>query len=167
MGFLLVDVFLMDWKQNPAKGITWDIISGLCWLGLVPVLWFHFYREFAVPALILLAYIGAFRGRTLSWLMSRRLPVICGGMCYTLYLYHGRVVYAIMPGLVHLPKTGLLAIDVAVFALIAYVPILVVCALLFVAIEKPCMQPHWPARIRDRILRVSARRQLAADADNA
>lgn len=146
IGFLLVDIFLLDWKAEPAKGVAWDIISGLCWLGLVPVLRFGLYPGFVIPALIFLAYVGAFRGRVLSRLLSSRFFVVCGGMCYTLYLYHGKVIYAIMPKLMHVPRTGNLAIDVPIYTCLAYVPILAICSLMFVLIEKPCMRPDWPQR---------------------
>ncbi|MCE5198206.1 acyltransferase [bacterium] len=153
MGFLLVDIYLLNWKSQPEKCRAWDVVSALCWLGIIPVLRFGAFVEYLVPALIVIAYIGAFRGRLMSRLLSSRFFVVCGGMCYTLYLYHGKIAYALMPKLLHLPHTGLLMFDVPMLVILAYVPILAICALLFALIEKPCMRPDWPTRLKGAVLR--------------
>lgn len=153
VGFLLVDIYLVDWKRAPEKGVMWDIISGICWLAIIPVLRYDVFVGAALPALIALAYIGAFRGKVLNWVMTTRWFVTFGGMCYTIYLYHALIAHALMSKLLHLPRTGLVVIDVPIIAVVGYLPILVICSVMFLLIEKPCMRPDWPQRLKAFVTR--------------
>ncbi len=83
--------------------------------------------------------------------MSNRWIVVTGGMCHTLYLYHGKVAYILVPKLAHLPLTNRLWIDVPIMVLISGPAIWAVGAALFALLEKPFMRSDWPKRVRERL----------------
>ncbi len=100
VGFLLVDLYLHEWKQRQALSHYWDIAGLLAGIGLIAVTAIlggnvdnaGGQHEWALgllqPACILLVGIGAFRGSWLSRLVQQRWLAAIGGMCYTIYLYH-------------------------------------------------------------------------------
>lgn len=151
-GFLLVDIFLVEWKQQPTKNSVWDIYATLAWIAMVPVLRYRLLDGFVMPGLMLVAYVGAFRGKIWNHIVSNRWIVVTGGMCYTLYLYHGKVAYIVVPKLCKLPLSGRLWIDVPLMVLVSGVFIWLAGAVLFVLLEKPFMRPDWPKRFRERLV---------------
>lgn len=89
LGFLLVDIYIVDWKNAaPQRSYTWDAIGFAAW-GVLPftVGQSHTNDLYAL-ALILIAYVSAFRGVLLSAVFRNPWIVAVGGMCYTIYLYH-------------------------------------------------------------------------------
>lgn len=150
-GFLLVDIFLVSWKQAPTRDAKWDVLGTLAWIAMIPVLRYHIFAGVLIPALIVIAYVGVFRGNVWNRIVTNRWIVVTGGMCYTLYLYHGKVAYAVVPKLVHMPLTNHLWIDVPLMVLVSGPAIWAVGAVLFMLIEKPCMRPDWPTRLRKRL----------------
>jgi peptidoglycan/LPS O-acetylase OafA/YrhL len=146
VGFFLADLFVDDWAGAPTRRFAFDVAGLLAWFALPWVLPSDVLRPYLFPGLMVVAYVAAFRGPLLGWLFTRPLLTTIGGMCYTIYLYHffiialvGRIVPAPPPGWGFGAKFGLAAAA-------NLPPVLVVCALLFVLIERPCMIPTWPSR---------------------
>jgi len=167
VGFLLADVFLVDWTKASQASTYWDLVALVGW----PVFFFlstNTLARWLLPFVIFLLYCAAFRG---PW--SRRLfscPVITavGGMCYSIYLIHYEVISAIgrfTKGIgLGLPFWAYLLIQL----LLVGVSILGVCGLYFVLLEKPCMRRDWPTlvwnHLQDRIrLRTRLSQSAAAD----
>lgn len=146
MGFLLVDLYLIDWNKAPRRGLAWDGVCSLSWLGLVAAMYVEKYSPFTMPAMILLIYVGCFRGVVWNRIVCNRWLVTFGGMCYTLYLYHGKILYAMGGSLNRIPATGRLEVDLLVHLLISYPVVLALGSAIFVCLEKPFMQRDWPAR---------------------
>ena len=148
-GFLLADIYLVDWNERPAAHWPWDLVSLLCWpLVFVPgdaAVWV------CLPFLILAAYISAFRGVVFNSLFRNQVVTTVGGMCYTIYLFH----YQLIPAVLRFSKAFHLGSGFdAYFALqfLIYAPILLlVSCLYFVVVERPCMSRDWPRRARYRI----------------
>ena len=142
-GFLLADLFLIDWNSDPEHSFVWDAASLLAWPGLIAlIVWGKF--QLLIPFAILLACIGAFRGRMSSWIFRRQIITIVGGMCYSMYLLHypvislaGRMTNRLLPGSTFISR---LAVD----SLVILPAILAVTCAAFVLIERPCMDPAWP-----------------------
>jgi peptidoglycan/LPS O-acetylase OafA/YrhL len=169
LGFLLADVYLTEWKSRPGRSVWWDLI-GLAswaaipwlvmyndekadfrtyylWLDQIPLLSRAQRHEFVLPAVMLLAYMSAFRGRVLNGLFRFRWVTVIGGMCYTIYLYHNTIITLFnrwfwwdYPDLWWLPQ-GVLRTAV----LLAVV--LVASSVAFVLVERPCMERDWPRRL--------------------
>lgn len=146
VGFLLVDVFILNWNEKPRQGRLWDVVATASWLCLVFVLRYNFFTCYLLPALILFAYIGAFRGNTWNRIVCNRWLVTIGGMCYTIYLYHNRIVQYLIKALLHLPLTGKIAIDVPLVMLVVLPVVVLTCSAFFLLFEKPFMQRDWPQK---------------------
>jgi len=148
-GFLLADVYLSDWQSRPREGWLWDVLGLVGWCAIPAALEIRGPWSWLVLAAQWMAFVGVFRGRFFSWLFSRILLTIIGGMCYTLYLYHPRTIC--LTGVLlnrflpetaanFLPRLLLMLVMSAVFTLL-------VCSTLFLLIERPCMRKDWPARL--------------------
>lgn len=150
-GFLLVDVYLTDWKERPQRSLSWDVVSLLSWSGLILTLYERELQPLIVVP-IFFAYQAAFRG-SLSSRFFRWQPVyVIGGMCYTIYLYHYLVISALLRPLLQLPFWGEfpLWLELAAASLVLLPAVLLFSAVMFVLIEKPCMQKDWHWRLLDR-----------------
>jgi peptidoglycan/LPS O-acetylase OafA/YrhL len=94
IGFLLADVFLVDWRGLRTRSWTWDVISLVGW----PLLFIAWGagdggREpmlvtFLAPCAVFALYCAAFRGRLSNALITNPVVTVVGGMCYTIYLLH-------------------------------------------------------------------------------
>jgi len=102
--------------------------------------------RFAWAPLMLLACTGAFRGRVSSWLLSRPPVTVLGGMCYSMYLIHFRLLFATGRLATHFLRGSSFTERLALEALISIPSILLVTVVFFVLIERPCMDPDWPAK---------------------
>lgn len=136
-GFLLADLYLVDWREAPPCHWGWDVASLVLWPAiLLPTdraIWA------ALPFLMLAAYVSAFRGRVFRALFRHGWITAIGGMCYTIYLWHFVMIEPWM-------KRGNGAAG--------YVAVLAAVSLIyFVLVERPCMQRDWPQRLAARVWR--------------
>ena len=147
-GFLLADIYLVDWKRLPSHW-GWDLVSLISWPLLFVAgdyeLWLY------LPLLTLAVYVAAFKGLVFNRLFTHKIITSIGGMCYTIYLFH----YQLIRPVLHLAKQihighGFDAYFVLQFLL--YAPILLlVSGLYFVLVERPCMARDWPQRLFGRL----------------
>jgi peptidoglycan/LPS O-acetylase OafA/YrhL len=166
LGFLLADVFLVDWRGRPARGLAWDVVSLVGWPALF-LLWAKvdgttfpptatprglgsFVAALAFPASALALYLAAFRGRITSALLTNVWITTLGGMCYTIYLLHNPVLGAILGLTGRFSPSSSYTVNLLAQAAIAVPLMLVPCAVYFLAIEKPCMRKDWPRRLLER-----------------
>ena len=135
-GFLLADVYLVDWKEQPATHWAWDVVAFAGWpllfaLGDTQV-WVFF------PILTVVLYIAAFRGVLVKRALRNPVVTTIGGMCYTIYLFH----YVLIPPVMRISSGFHPLVQALFFALI----LTVVSCGYFVLIERPCMEKDWPQR---------------------
>lgn len=144
-GFLLADLFLVDWREAPSVSRRWDLASLIAWPGLAVLVASHRAEPLLAPA-ILLAYVGAFRGRWSRWVFTLRGVTMIGGMCYSMYLLHYFVITltGILAQSLHLGSTFLARLVIE--GAIALPLVLAVTCLYFIWLERPCMDPRWPGR---------------------
>jgi peptidoglycan/LPS O-acetylase OafA/YrhL len=151
-GFLLADLYLVDWKESPGHSVVYDIASLVGWPVLAALMLWN-----RIPILIapvtLVTCIGAFRGKASSWLFRHRLITAVGGMCYSMYLLHygvisvtGRLSAQVLLGTTF---TTRFALD----SLIALPAVLAATGVFFIFLERPCMDPSWPSKAGERIRR--------------
>jgi len=152
-GFLLVDVYICDWKENPGKSHACDWLSVAAWIAIYA---FHSNGEVGdifVVVPIFVAYCCAFRGTWNHYLLCRPAIYVVGGMCYTLYLYHSLVIFTV--GRL-IEKTGVLSLAspwmrIVSTSIIAIPLVLLSGTFLFILIEKPCMKKNWHLVAFDRM----------------
>ena len=143
VGFLLVDVFLVDWKRAPQRTWVWDVIGVLAWCGGPFLLQQGYFADLAAIFVVWIAYMSAFRGVMLSHIFRNRWIVAIGGMCYTLYLYHPIMLWPLQ----QFWKTYLFGFErttdlwvIASQQVLYITSVIALCTVLFVAFEKPFMK---------------------------
>lgn len=126
---------------------VWDIIAMLSIALVFITKAGEFYPAMLSPWLILSAYIAVFRSKIVRRAVSNTWVVICGGMCYTIYLWHFPVIALFRHfwfKLAHpIGQTGDRLLYVVASSLVA----IAVSAVLFALVEKPTMDPNWPAKL--------------------
>ena len=68
-------------------------------------------------------------------------------MCYSIYLLHFAVISLVYRHTQSLTITRLFWLNLLLQSLIVGTVTLMIFALFFIGIEKPCMQKDWPARL--------------------
>lgn len=151
VGFLLADVFLLEWRQQPSQAWTWDAI-GLAALLIVfigppslddRIVWAH--QLVVLPCLFACVFCAAFRGPRIRSLLTFRWIAIVGGMCYSIYLLHTPLMAMLAPHTAGIGR-GWGTVNVIVQFLVLGGISLLVSAIFFALVERPCMDPRWPHR---------------------
>jgi peptidoglycan/LPS O-acetylase OafA/YrhL len=157
MGFLLADMFLVDWNQQPRPTLWGDVVAIPGWLLILPLYFeqtafFHF-RPIAptmFPFLLLVLCWASFRSVYTRRFLASSFIMTVGGMCYSFYLLHFPLLhilgnYAVVPlGVNHIGFNTLL------YSLIWGIPTLGATIIFFMLVEKPCMRKDWPQRMLAR-----------------
>ena len=175
VGFLLADLLVTGQLRRPRGRLVWDVAA----LATVPVVvmlhtqsgvatWLPagsargLVAEVALPFLFLVACLGVFRGVVLNAALRLPLLTTVGGMCYSIYLLHNVLLNNTLFVTRDLASFGVYGLDLLVQAAIMVPFVVVVSAVFFVLVERPCMDRTWPRRLRAWLAsRVGAR---AADA---
>ena len=91
VGLLLADLWVTRWRgMPPTRPWAGDVTATLAGLSLTAVLLARpAYAVYAAPGLLLLLVGGALRSRWWLATLRNRWAATLGGMCYTIYLYHG------------------------------------------------------------------------------
>ena len=130
-GTLLADLYLVVWKRQPARAWAWDVLGTAAWVGVVYVTTREVLVPVLLPGLILLAYIGAFRGRLWNQIISNRWLATIGGMCYTIYLYHYFVISMVGRWAVRVSLGRDYVVNYVLQVILVVPVVLLVCAVLF------------------------------------
>jgi peptidoglycan/LPS O-acetylase OafA/YrhL len=144
-GFLLADFYLLDWQESPRRSLWWDLASLVGWPALLAALLGQ-RHPYAFAPLMLLACAGAFCGKVSSWLFSRPLVTVIGGMCYSIYLIHFRLLWVTGRFAKRFLWGSSFIERLAIEVLISIPAILLVTIIFFALFERPCMDPAWPTR---------------------
>jgi peptidoglycan/LPS O-acetylase OafA/YrhL len=156
-GLLLSDVYATEWRGAPPplqRGmLKW---GDLTWVVGWPVLLWVFVQENTLtravaPIIIFLLYVAVFHSVWARKLMRIKWVTTIGGMCYSIYLMHNlalegslRLISRWMPHQ-YFPAMLMLAV-------ISIPLTLIECGVYFRLIERPCMRPDWPKRLKAWIL---------------
>jgi len=135
-GFLLADVYLVDWKEKPAPHWIWDFAAFAGW----PLLFVLSDKQVWVvfPILALALYAAAFRSVLINRVLRNSVVTTIGGMCYTIYLFH----YVLIPPMLRITNGFHPLIQALLYGLV----LTLVSGVYFALIERPCMRKDWPQR---------------------
>jgi len=159
IGFLFADYFLTDWKEAlKSKSYLFDFI-GLGSMGFLlgfnrP---FMFLDDLIFGLCLFLSFISLFKGRLVNAFFTNRWIVIIGGMCYSIYLLH----YALIAYLAEYTRSAFFSslgygMNFGIQLIIIVPLVIIVSAVYFVLIEKPCMNKDWPSQLSLRIKMIFA-----------
>jgi peptidoglycan/LPS O-acetylase OafA/YrhL len=154
IGFLLADIFIVDWQEVPGRSLYWDLVALVGWPLLFLTLRLPLLTHWVFPAVILVLYCATFRSLLANRFFVNRWITAIGGMCYSIYLIHyevisatGRFTKRISEGL---PYWEHLLVQIVLVG----AAVLFVCGLYFVFLEKPCMRRDWPQRLWNSVQRL-------------
>jgi len=141
--FFILGLLLARVDLSAVRSRTWDVTG----IASVIALALHSGPVFGgvvVPVFCGLILLSAFRGELFRSLLSIRFITIVGGMAYSIYLTHA-------------PLMDLLVARGRLTGMALLAPLLVVAYLVgfvfYVLVERPCMEPDWPQRLRARLRR--------------
>jgi peptidoglycan/LPS O-acetylase OafA/YrhL len=167
VGFLLADVYLVDWGGSvPGRRGSWDAValaSAVAFVCLaygpphspVGVGWLtvgrETLREVVFPPLAFVFFLAALRGRWSSRWLSNRWVFTIGGMCYSIYLTHTLVIDVARKLTLHAVIGHSLGMALLVQVILLAPIVLAVGAAFFLLVERPCMDPRWPWTLAARL----------------
>ena len=144
-GFLVCDLYVLKDFYNHRSWL-WDAagIGSLVYAVWVTTSW----SGLLYPVANILICLAAFYGHLLPRLLSFAVVGAIGGMCYSIYLTHNSVITGVHAVLVRMPSLMRhhLAFNTAMFTL-SFLASLLIGAIFFVLIERPCMDPTWPSKL--------------------
>jgi peptidoglycan/LPS O-acetylase OafA/YrhL len=156
--YFLAGILLADLRTSGAlqAGTSWiGDLPGLLAVAACPIvalLHHHYTTVSAMPWLLAMVCYSALQGRAFSRLLSWGPVPLIGGMCYSLYLYHGKTLAVLVHGFfARRDWFGFFTGDVLLVCFATYPFVIAVGAVFYLLIEKPCMSPDWPTRLRDRL----------------
>lgn len=138
-GFLAADLYL-DYRDRLAPSLWYDLLClpalVIFWQG---TLWMQFHWLYILIFLFVTPFSRIFR-----WLMERPYIITVGGMCYSFYMLHHKILYVVF-GVVR-PGYVFFGNDLANFFFrLAFISLLIAIAtvIFFVFVERPTMKKDW------------------------
>jgi len=159
-GSLFAWLFLEKPKWFLEKGMVWDFIGFLSFFGL-----FFFYKPQAdiinnivFNVSLFLSFIGVFKGVVLNYFFTRPFVYLVGGMCYSIYLLHLAFLHFLAPIMTWVAiETVPYFVNLLIEAIVFLPIVLLVSSVFFLAVEKPCMDPKWPTKLKALLLNLTMR----------
>jgi peptidoglycan/LPS O-acetylase OafA/YrhL len=142
-GFLVCDLYVTrrEWKQS----FFWDVLALCSW----PLLWYlgRNTGHVLLPFIIVGLFLAAFRGRICSAVFSNPVVSGIGGVCYSIYLFHFLVIYAVkhITAPLHFGQNFWAYYCLQAAIILPFV--LILCGAFFLVIERPCMDREWPQKL--------------------
>jgi peptidoglycan/LPS O-acetylase OafA/YrhL len=147
-GFLLAEV-LENPNRSRKQSYLWDVLGLALWITFFWLPYSLTVRAF-LPLIIFPIYVMAFYGKLTSRILAIPFIAITGGMCYSIYLMHTLLMSLTFRLVKHITfHNDILTSWVQIILVIAM--ILALATIYFVLIERPCMNPHWPQDLMDRL----------------
>ena len=162
-GFILVDIYLTEWKEGIKQYPVYNYLSILAYASATYFWsWEHHYINrliFAVSIFVLV--YSVFRSTWVNRLITFPWITAIGGMCYTIYLIHLPLIEFFIRVTKNLAVTHIFTVNLLIqFALLTPV-LLFFSVIYFLVIEKPCMYKDWPTRLRNYL--AGGRRSVSGD----
>ena len=146
IGFLLVDLFLS--KKTIFKKSKFDNLIA------VPIFMFIWvfkdghakYLDLFQLASIFLFYYYVLLHNVFDILRYKLITNI-GGMCYTIYLIHFQLISLFGNPLLRIKFSNYSFLNIPIYAVILIIFVMVISAVFFLVIERPCMEKDWYKKI--------------------
>jgi peptidoglycan/LPS O-acetylase OafA/YrhL len=157
-GFLIVDVWMNDWKRHPSRSVAWDFLGVCCCIGLITMARYEYSLPPSLVAVVLAALcagivVSGFRGAFQQCILPRGLLPAVGGMCYTIYLWHPAIKSSLCKAAAVIPTLPSALLE-RTLLLSSFVAIVIMCSVPFYLLfEKPFMRRDWPQRFMARLSR--------------
>ncbi len=147
MGLLVADVFVLD-LETMKRSWLWDVAAiasvALMFVPKRGLYWPHA----AMPLVSGVLCVAAMRCVALRWFFANKWVAVIGGMCYSIYLLH----FIFIAVLFKFTRRAILAnapffVNYGIQLLLVAVPVVAMCVVFFLLVERPCMDPDWPSKL--------------------
>jgi peptidoglycan/LPS O-acetylase OafA/YrhL len=147
MGLLVADIFVLD-LANMKSSWIWDLV-GVAALGAIfwqanTAIWLRALTPIPMGALC----VAAMRSHGLRRVLANPWVAVTGGMCYSIYLLHAGLILSLFKATklaaVH---SGEFFVNYAIQLSLLTIPVMAICVLFFLLVERPCMDPNWPSKL--------------------
>ncbi len=152
-GLLLADLFVTEmpaWKERSA----WDVVALACAALAIGMPHETESAHALMPFVFAFLCLAAMRGPIFRRMMATPSIAVIGGMCYSIYLMHMiaiPIVFKVSRRLILQDRMDFLAIYT--LQCLLFVPaVLLFGTGFYLLIERPCMDPHWPAKLKQWFL---------------
>ena len=152
-GILLADLYLsprFKATRENGTGHLWDLIGLIAWPATFLLIEASLPLN-AKPFVLILAFLAVFAGPRFRKAFSNRWIAAVGMMCYTVYLFHSFFIYSVINPIVFewiIPITpGSWPWNLVLMGLLLFLSILL-CALVFLVVEKPFARGRLPRLFR-------------------
>jgi peptidoglycan/LPS O-acetylase OafA/YrhL len=153
-GFIVTELYLST-RNGRRSYRFWDFVSVAAAAMLLALLvWSEAMAEWMAPWLILLLFVAAFQGVIVRRVLVNPWLTTIGGMCYSIYLLHNYAIAALGMLTERLGANAPFELRLLIQLLLMSPFVVALGALYFRWIERPCMFPDWPQRMRAFFLRV-------------
>lgn len=147
-GFLLADIHVSDWKGDPRRAWGWDAVALVTWLGIPFLfLWNVPARSIVMAVLLFVAVYSTWRSRAVVKLFELGPVRTLGGMCYSIYLLHYVLIWALGPELLGVNPDASLGVNTLYWSAVLALVTLPLYLAFFLLLEKPCMDKNWPSKL--------------------
>jgi peptidoglycan/LPS O-acetylase OafA/YrhL len=107
-----------------------------------------YWPHAAMPVACGLLMVAALRSLVLRKFFANRWIATIGGMCYSIYLLHFIFIAAIFKVTRHaIVHSAVFPVNLAIQLLVTVLPAVLLCALFFRLVERPCMDPDWHSKL--------------------
>ena len=149
VGIVFAWIFLIKKSYFDNKLLLWDLI------GMVSIFCqFFFYKpqhdyfnNLLFNLSIFFFMFSAFKGRIFNRIFSKPIIYLIGGMCYSIYLLHFAFFHLLLRYTSKIQLVLGYGYDLLLQILIAIPSILIVAAIFYLLVEKPCMDNKWPYKL--------------------
>ncbi len=142
-GLLLADLYLLSLKRQSGWWDGFAIVGWSTYFGVPGSVW----TQAIFPFLLLLLCAAALFGRYLRFFFSNQAIAIIGGMCYSIYLLHFLLIAVFFKLTRHIIVQGDYLVSLLIQILFTGLPVLLLCAVYYVWVERVFMDPNWPAAL--------------------
>ncbi len=145
-GLVVAEVFVLDLEKLKSSWM-WDLV-GIAALVAIFGPASSAILHTLMPIAIAVLFPAAMRSRGLRRVFANEWVAVIGGMCYSIYLLHFLFIAVLFKMTRHaiLPQ-AMFFTNYAIQLLLVMLPVLLLCAVFFVLVERPCMDPDWPSKL--------------------
>jgi peptidoglycan/LPS O-acetylase OafA/YrhL len=151
-GLLTADFFVLDlpmWRESSA----WDAVALACMAFAVGVPHDWEPANAILPIVFGALCLAAMRGRIFRRLVSIPTVAVIGGMCYSIYLMHMTAIAIVFKVSRRLISTRLDFLEIFLIQAFIFIPcVLLAGGIFYLLIERPCMDPQWPLKLKHWIM---------------
>ena len=99
-----------------------------------------------------LLIVSVMRSYALRWMFKQPWIAVTGGMCYSIYLMHFPLIAVFFKVTRRLISTRLDFLgNFLVQCVVTLLPVLLLCVVFYLLVERPCMDPDWPLKLWERV----------------